>query len=195
MMTNAEKQAARARPAARASSLGPVTQTADEPPPTRPLARPAAARPIMPRPVRPSLAPKIFLAAFGLFTIVGLALGVMFLANAKPGGGSTVEMWNNLPVCPEAEVDKSPLLFSHENPQPVLEPGRVASVTLSWIVTPDGMVDDPKIEVSASPEIDAFVVETIRKWRYEPGQKDGKTVPVRVLRRYTFGQRGSAEGS
>jgi TonB family protein len=91
-------------------------------------------------------------------------------------------------------VEKSPLLFSHEVPKPKLEPGRVVSVTVSWIVTPEGLVDDPKIEVSATPEIDAFVVEAVKKWRYEPGQKAGKTVPVRVLRKYTFGQRGS-EGS
>jgi len=53
-------------------------------------------------------------------------------------------------------------------------------------VTPEGTVDDPRIVTSASPEIDAFVIEAVRKWRYEPGQKDGRTVPVRVLRKYTF---------
>ena len=38
----------------------------------------------------------------------------------------------------------------------------------------------------------ALVAEAVRKWRYEPGQKDGKTVPVRVLRRYTFPQGGGS---
>ena len=85
--------------------------------------------------------------------------------------------------------------MSHDVPKPKLEPGRVVSVTVTWIVTPEGVVDDPKIVTSASPEIDAFVLEGIRKWRYEPGQKDGKTVPVRVLRKYTFGQRSRSEGS
>jgi TonB family protein len=127
----------------------------------------------------------------GLLIVLALLLGVIFWGGAGRQAPQTTEKWNDLPVYPEAEVEKSPLLFSHEVPKPKLEPGRVVSVTVSWIVTPEGVVDDPKIVVSASKEIDAFVVESVRKWRYEPGQKDGKTVPVRVLRKYTFGQRGS----
>ena len=124
-----------------------------------------------------------------------MGLGVWLLKSTGPkGSGAEAEMWNNLPVYPEAEVEKSPLLFSHEVPKPQVEPGKMVSVTVSWIVTPDGVVDDPKIISSASPEIDAFVMEAVRKWRYEPGQKAGKTVPVRVLRKYTFGQRGGSEG-
>ncbi|MEO8361744.1 MAG: protein kinase [Vicinamibacteria bacterium] len=96
------------------------------------------------------------------------------------------ETWNNQLVYPEANVEKSPLLLIHEIPKPKIEPGRVVSMTLSWIVTPEGVVDNPKIVVSAYPEIDAFVVEGIRKWRYQPGQMAGKAVPVRLLRKYTF---------
>jgi TonB family protein len=131
----------------------------------------------------------------GLLIVLALVLGVVFWGGAGRPAQKVAERWNDLPVYPEAEVEKSPLLFSHEIPKPKLEAGRVVSVTVSWIVTPEGVVDDPKIVVSASKEIDAFVVEAVRKWRYEPGQKDGKTVPVRVLRKYTFGQRGSSEGS
>ena len=144
---------------------------------------------------RPSTAPKIILAGIVLLSILALGVGFMALGKAGRSAPAAAEMWNNLPVYPEAEVEKSPLLFSHDMPAPKLEPGRVVSVTVSWIVTPEGIVDDPKIVVSASPEIDAFFVEGLRKWRYEPGQKDGKTVPVRVLRKYTFGQRGKSEGS
>lgn len=143
---------------------------------------------------RSSLVPKMLLAAMVLLTLFALALAAIFWGRAGKPAPETTEKWNNLPVYQEADVEKSPLLFSHEIPKPKLEPGRVVSVTVSWIVTPEGVVDDPKIVASASPEIDAFVLEGIRKWRYEPGQKDGKTVPVRVLRKYTFGQR-SSEGS
>ena len=144
---------------------------------------------------RPSLAPKIILAGMVLLTLLALGVAVLFWGKAGRSAPVEAEMWNNLPVYPEADVEKSPLLFSHDMPAPKLEPGKVVSVTVSWIVTPEGIVDDPKIVVSASPEIDAFFVEGLRKWRYEPGQKDGKTVPVRVLRKYTFGQRGKSEGS
>lgn len=99
------------------------------------------------------------------------------------------DRWKGVPVYQEAEVEQGPRLVTHEVPRPKLESGRVVSVTVSWIVTPEGVVDDCKIVASAPSEIDAFVLEGIRKWRYEPGQKDGKVVPVRVMRKYTFGQR------
>lgn len=144
---------------------------------------------------RSSMAPKILLAVVVMAAIVALVIGGVFLKRAGgAGSSSSQEKWNDLPVYPESEVTKSALVYSQEMPKPKMEPGRVASVTLSWIVTPEGRVDDPKIIVSASKEIDDMMFEAVRKWRYEPAEKDGKTVPVRILRKYTFGQRGS-EGS
>jgi len=199
IMTEGEKAAAaqlRDRSASRIPTAS--TRPPAPPPPQRPtLTRPPSLATLPPPPVaapRSSLVPKILLAAMVLLTILALALAVLFWGRAGKPAPEVGEKWNNLPVYQEADVEKSPLLFSHEVPKPKLEPGRVVSVTVSWIVTPEGVVDDPKIVASASPEIDAFVLEGIRKWRYEPGQKDGKTVPVRVLRKYTFGQRNS-EGS
>ncbi|MBK5256612.1 MAG: energy transducer TonB [Vicinamibacteria bacterium] len=90
-------------------------------------------------------------------------------------------------VYAESEVDKSPLLVTHELPKPNLRPSQVVSVTVSWVVTVEGSVHDPSIVASASPEVDVLVVEAIRTWRYAPGEKDGKAVPVRILRTYTFG--------
>ncbi|MEO8501917.1 MAG: protein kinase, partial [Vicinamibacteria bacterium] len=203
IMTEAERAAA-AKLRDKSASMIPTGIAAIPKPASPPLPspRPATRPPSMPSMPPPrlsappsSLVPKILLGAMVLFTILALALAVLFWGRAgKSAAPAAVEMWNNLPVYQEADVEKSPLLLSQQT-QPKLEPGRVVSVTLSWIVTPEGVVDDPKIEVSASPEIDAFVLEGIRKWRYEPGQKDGKTVPVRVLRKYTFGLRGSSEGS
>ena len=177
------------------------------PRPAPPVSRPSISKPSISKPPataaspatlqasRPSQLPKYILGGFALLTAIVMGLGVWLLKSTGPkGSGAEAEMWNNLPVYPEAEVEKSPLLFSHEVPKPQVEPGKMVSVTVSWIVTPDGVVDDPKIISSASPEIDAFVMEAVRKWRYEPGQKAGKTVPVRVLRKYTFGQRGGSEG-
>ncbi len=177
------------------------------PKPAPPVSRPSISKPSISRPPataaspatlqapRPSQLPKYILGGFALLTVIVMGLGIWLLKSTGPkGSGAEAEMWNNLPVYPEADVEKSPMLFSHEVPKPQVEPGRMVSVTVSWIVTPDGVVDDPKIVSSASPEIDAFVMEAVRKWRYEPGQKAGKTVPVRVLRKYTFGQRSGSEG-
>ena len=161
---------------------------------SRPPAAPAVPSPQAASAGRSSMLPKILLAGVLLVLLLGLAVGAIMWVRASRSSAPVAEKWNDLPVYSEADVEKSPLLFSHELPRPKLEPGRVVSVTVSWIVTPEGLVDDPKIVVSASTEIDAFVIEAVRKWRYEPGQKDGKTVPVRVLRKYTFPQRGSSEG-
>lgn len=204
IMSEAEKAAA-AKLRDKSASMIPtgaaaIPKPAPPPPPqfrstTRPPTLAPMPAPVMSPPI-PSLLPKILIGAIVLLAILALALTAIFLGQArKPVVTEVAEKWNNLPVYPEADVDKSPIPFSLDVPKPKLEPGRVVSVTVSWIVTPEGGVDDPKIVASASPEIDAFVLEGIRKWRYEPGQKDGKTVPVRVLRKYTFGQRGSSEGS
>jgi TonB family protein len=206
IMTESEKQTAarlRDRSASQlkaTSSMPQIAAPPPPPPPTRPLPRPVTARVTLPPPPpptlaapRPSILPKVLLGVFVFLGLLGIGLGVLFFAKPRGSEAPQAETWNNLPVYPEADVDKSPLLFSHEVPKPKLEPGRVVSVTVSWIVTPEGLVDDPRIETSASPEIDAFVVEAVKKWRYEPGQKAGKTVPVRVLRKYTFGQRTSSQ--
>jgi protein TonB len=206
IMTESEKVAAaklRDRSVSKIpTGTGAIPRPAPPPPlpPHRPsISRPPTLAPQIPPPQaaapRSSLAPKILLLAIGLVVLLSIGLGVVFLGKTGGPAEEASEKWNSLTVFPEADVEKSPLLYSHEYPKPKLEPGRVVSVTVSWIVTPEGLVDDPKIVVSASPEIDAFVVEAVRKWRYEPGQKDGKTVPVRVLRKYTFGQRGGSEGS
>jgi TonB family protein len=141
---------------------------------------------------RPSAVPKVAIGV-GLLILLGVAIGAVFWGMGGSSSAVTAETWNDQPVFLEGEVEKPPsVLSSQEFPRMQLEPGRVVSVTVSWVVTPEGLVDGPKITESASPEIDAVVIETVRKWRYEPGQKDGKPVPVRVLpRRYTFPQGGS----
>ena len=151
---------------------------------------------LLPPPVEePSAGRRILLALLVVGALVALILGgVMYNRAGTAGSSASQEKWNDLPVYLEQDVTKSPLGYSQEMPKPKMEPGHVVSVTLSWIVTPDGRVDDPKIIESAAKEIDELMLEAVRKWRYEPAEKDGKTVPVRVKRKYTFGQRAS-EGS
>ncbi len=206
IMTEAEKAVAakmRDRSVGKIQSGPAISRPAFTPPPSAP--KPPVSKPVTLPPAaslppgaspRPSMVPRIFLAGMGFLTLLALVLGVMFLGKAGRSNQQVSEKWNELPVYPEADVEKSPLIVSQSDfSKAKIEPEKVVSVTVSWIVTPEGLVDDPKIETSASPEIDAFVMEAVRKWRYEPGQKDGKTVPVRVRRKYTFGQRSSSEGS
>ena len=204
IMTESEKVAA-AKLKDRSARNIPTGPPPPKPAPLPPPHRPSTSRPPtyaqIPAPVMapppPSIVPKILIVVFILVLLgaVGVLGALLTTRKASPQPSPpVVETWNNLPVFEERDVDKSPVPFSMSVPKPKLEPGRVVSVTVSWIVTPEGLVDDPKIISSASPEIDAFVVEGVKKWRYEPGQKGGKTVPVRVLRKYTFDGKIAEEG-
>lgn len=91
-------------------------------------------------------------------------------------------------VYAESEVDKAPLLLTHDAPKPPVTPGQIMTITVSWTVSVEGAVEGAKVEASASKEVDAAVLSAVRAWRYEPGMKKGKAVAVRVVRKYSFGQ-------
>jgi len=52
------------------------------------------------------------------------------------------------------------------------------SVTLIFVLNEEGRVEDPRVENSSRPEFEKPALEAIRKWRFSPGEKDGK--PVRT---------------
>jgi len=52
------------------------------------------------------------------------------------------------------------------------------SVTLVFVLSEEGRVEDPRVEQSSRPEFERPALEAIRKWRFRPGMKDGQ--PVRT---------------
>lgn len=52
-------------------------------------------------------------------------------------------------------------------------------VTLAFVVTEDGRVEDPRVENSSRPEFEKPALDAVRRWRFRPGEKDGK--PVRAF--------------
>lgn len=54
-------------------------------------------------------------------------------------------------------------------------------VTLLFLVSEDGRVEDPRVENSSRPEFEKPALEAIRKWRFRPGTKDGQ--PVRTYQK------------
>jgi len=54
-------------------------------------------------------------------------------------------------------------------------------VTLLFIVSEEGRVEDARIENSTRPEFEKPALDAIRKWRFRPGVKDGQ--PVRTYSR------------
>jgi periplasmic protein TonB len=51
-------------------------------------------------------------------------------------------------------------------------------VTLVFLLTEDGRVEDARVENSSRPEFEKPALEAIRKWRFRPGMKEGQ--PVRT---------------
>jgi TonB family protein len=62
------------------------------------------------------------------------------------------------------------------------------TVTLEIVVLKDGTVGDVKVTKSLDTVhgLDEQAVKAIKQWVFEPGQKDGKPVPVRVVVEMTF---------
>jgi len=62
-------------------------------------------------------------------------------------------------------------------------------VTLECVVQPDGLVGEVRVTKALDPGLDQEAITTVRRWRFEPGKKDGKAVPVRITLDMTFSLR------
>ncbi len=62
-------------------------------------------------------------------------------------------------------------------------------VRLAAVVEPDGSVGDVQVLQSLDPGLDEQAIKALRGWRFIPGTKDDRPVPVRVEVEFTFTQR------
>jgi TonB family protein len=59
-------------------------------------------------------------------------------------------------------------------------------VTLECVVRPDGSVGEARVTRALNPGLDEEAMKAVRQWRFKPGLKDGKAVPVRITLEMTF---------
>lgn len=59
-------------------------------------------------------------------------------------------------------------------------------VGVSCVVLPDGSVVDVKVIDPLDPGLDEEAIKSARQWRFKPGTKDGRPVPVRIELEFTF---------
>lgn len=71
-------------------------------------------------------------------------------------------------------------------PPAVRTAGVAGSVQLQCVVRADGRVEDVKVTVPLHPELDKEALRALQEWRFEPGRRDGKAVPVLVDIEMTF---------
>ena len=57
---------------------------------------------------------------------------------------------------------------------------------LECIVETTGSVGDVNVTKSLDEGLDQEAIKAVRQWRFEPGTKDGKPVPVLVTLEMTF---------
>ena len=61
-----------------------------------------------------------------------------------------------------------------------------ADAELVFVVEPDGSVRDPRVLSSTHPAFDAVALEALRGMRFEPGERAGEPVPMRLRATVTF---------
>jgi protein TonB len=59
-------------------------------------------------------------------------------------------------------------------------------VEMQVVVSAEGTVRDARIVHSLHPDLDEQALLAVKQWRFEPGRKDGKPVPVLVTIEMTF---------
>lgn len=59
-------------------------------------------------------------------------------------------------------------------------------VTLDCVVRPDGRVGDTRVSTRLDPDLDLEAVRALKQWRFTPGERQGKPVPVQVSVEMSF---------
>ena len=83
----------------------------------------------------------------------------------------------------------APILVKEVKPQynPEAKQAKIeGSVTLECVVETDGAVGDVHVTKSLDPGLDREAIKAAKQWRFEPGTKDGKPVPVLITIEMTF---------
>lgn len=105
-----------------------------------------------------------------------------------PGRGDSLA---SATVLSESEVDDPPSLLAAgplRYPAVLREAGITGSVTLSFIIDPEGRVEEQGIEVLAAshPGFVAAATETIKASRFTPARRRGEAVRVQVRQTISF---------
>ena len=83
----------------------------------------------------------------------------------------------------------APVLVKEVKPQYTPEAMRArvqGIVALECVVQPDGTIGDVNVTKSLDAGLDEEAIKAVKRWRFEPGKKDGKPVPVVVTLEMTF---------
>lgn len=90
----------------------------------------------------------------------------------EPGGGVTL---------PKVVKEVRPTY-----PPDVMQTGIQGTVTLRCVVQRDGKPGDVTVSESLEPRLDEAAIDAMKQWVFEPGQRNGMPVAVRVAVQMKF---------
>jgi protein TonB len=88
-----------------------------------------------------------------------------------------------------AELDNRPVPTSQSapvHPRSMLKAKVEGMVVLLFVVNESGRIEDPRIETSSHPDFEKPALDAIKRWKFKPGQKDGKPVATYIRQPIRF---------
>jgi TonB family protein len=113
-------------------------------------------------------------------------------ARATPVPTAAPEVVDVNKVFAENEVDTPPKKLSGMSASypvgraPRLRAGDSVSVTVTYVVTETGQINDLVVTESGGKVLDDEVLSALKDWKYVPGSRRGTKVKVRFVRKFTF---------
>lgn len=87
-----------------------------------------------------------------------------------------------------ADLDQKPRVVYQSSPMmtPKLRKQAPGTVYVIFIVNRQGRVEQPQVQKSTSPLFDKPALDAVKKWKFEPGKRNGKAVRFRMRVPITF---------
>ncbi len=115
----------------------------------------------------------------------GASTGDFALKLGNLGGGDDGESGGTFSV---ADLDQQPRVLYPHNPTmtPAIRRKAPGTVYIVFLVDEEGRVQNPVIQQSTDPVFDRPALDAIKKWKFEPGKRNGKPVRFRMRQPITF---------
>jgi protein TonB len=159
--------------------------TPDPPPPTPPPPPPPPEQQDTPPPPAPTASSSFDIPPPPM-SFVGGGGGGMMLDNRvfeKAAESATSTIFSL------AELDNRPVPTSQvapAHPRALLKAKVDGLVVLLFVVREDGRIDEPRVESSSHPDFEKPALDAVKKWKFKPGQKDGKPVATYIRQPIRF---------